>query len=470
MVRVHFTHLILLPAVVVFLYVLTSLLGSGRGPVVRNGQLDVQHHHHAQPGPPPLQGGEPARNSEMTNGSTVKLLQNIVEMKRESRVECDKIMAGDAIRMISAQKMADEDFGDEDEKDEAERTRVTKIILTLAKRDCKSLKRDYGFITDTLTQEEREFPIAFSLVVHDHMDLLINLMSAIYRPQNVYCLHMDARAQPAYGMVVTHFAGCFPNVFAPRARVNVTWGRFSVVQADIRCMQILNKKKGWKYLINLSGDDFPLKTNYELVQILKAYGGANDVFGSHIIRRPRRWSLVNVPQPPDLTLVNGHRHIAVNPEFVKFVLFSNVSKALQKFVSRAVIPDEVFFPTINHNPHLGIHGSFRGLTEVEADLGRKPSFTRFKLWFTDACSIKVEGGVCTLGIGELFQLTRSPHMFANKFHIPTDPLVVGCMAEWMANQTLNFYLGQATIDTTKYRNSVIVTNMVEGNRTDDGYF
>ena len=33
----------------------------------------------------------------------------------------------------------------------------------------------------------------------------------------------------------------------------------------------------WKYFINLTGQEFPLKTNAELVKILKVYNGANNI-------------------------------------------------------------------------------------------------------------------------------------------------------------------------------------------------
>ena len=39
--------------------------------------------------------------------------------------------------------------------------------------------------------------------------------------------------------------------------------------------------KKWKYYINLTGLEFPLKTNWELVQILSTYKGANDVDTFH---------------------------------------------------------------------------------------------------------------------------------------------------------------------------------------------
>ena len=36
----------------------------------------------------------------------------------------------------------------------------------------------------------------------------------------------------------------------------------------------------WRYLLNLTGQEFPLKTNRELVAILQAFRGANDVGGT----------------------------------------------------------------------------------------------------------------------------------------------------------------------------------------------
>ena len=40
---------------------------------------------------------------------------------------------------------------------------------------------------------------------------------------------------------------------------------------------MLNVGADWRYYINLAGSAFPLKTNAELVQILKLYNGTNDI-------------------------------------------------------------------------------------------------------------------------------------------------------------------------------------------------
>ena len=76
---------------------------------------------------------------------------------------------------------------------------------------------------------------------------------------------------------------CFPNVNFPSAPISVEWGDWTIIEAELLCMELLYRNRKWKYFINLTGEEFPLKTNYELVQILKAYNGANDVDGSFAV-------------------------------------------------------------------------------------------------------------------------------------------------------------------------------------------
>ena len=41
-------------------------------------------------------------------------------------------------------------------------------------------------------REAEEFPIAFSILYYKDLVQVERLLRAIYRPNNVYCLHMDA--------------------------------------------------------------------------------------------------------------------------------------------------------------------------------------------------------------------------------------------------------------------------------------
>lgn len=143
---------------------------------------------------------------------------------------------------------------------------------------CKNFRIGRGYITDYLSKEEQEFPIAYSILMYKDVEQVERLLRAIYRPQNVYCLHVDKKTSYKIFAAMKRILRCFSNVFMAPKRISVVWGEMTVLEPEIICMNELWKRnKKWKYFINLTGQEFPLKTNYELVKILKVYNGSNDV-------------------------------------------------------------------------------------------------------------------------------------------------------------------------------------------------
>ena len=54
------------------------------------------------------------------------------------------------------------------------------------------------------------------------------------------------------------------------------WGSHSVLMAELSCIHELVKSgEKWKYYINLTGEEFPLVTNLELVHLLRSLHGKN---------------------------------------------------------------------------------------------------------------------------------------------------------------------------------------------------
>ncbi|GFR77814.1 beta-1,3-galactosyl-O-glycosyl-glycoprotein beta-1,6-N-acetylglucosaminyltransferase 3-like [Elysia marginata] len=149
-----------------------------------------------------------------------------------------------------------------------------------ATKNCTTFMRKRGYFTMSLSDEEDAFPIAYSLLVYKDLEMVERLLRAIYRPQNRYCLHIDGSAKPSFFRAASSLASCFHNVHLTSQRVDVRWGEFSVLKPELICMRELWKYPKWKYYINLTGQEFPLKTNLEIVRILKAYRGANDVQGT----------------------------------------------------------------------------------------------------------------------------------------------------------------------------------------------
>jgi len=107
------------------------------------------------------------------------------------------------------------------------------------------------------------------------------LLRLIYRPHNLYCIHVDAKSSAAISKAMRAIASCFSNVFVASHSIDVHWAEFSLLEAELICMrELFERPEQWKYYVNVMGREFPLRTNRELVQIFKAYNGSNDVDGS----------------------------------------------------------------------------------------------------------------------------------------------------------------------------------------------
>ena len=144
--------------------------------------------------------------------------------------------------------------------------------------DCRTFIADRGYVMSPLTRIEAAFPIAFSILMYKDVQQVEHLLRAIYRPQNIYCIHVDKKTSNDTYRAMEGIAKCFSNVFMTARRIVVRWGRFSVLEPELICMEaLLRRNKKWKYFINLTGQEFPLRTNYELVRILMTYNGANDI-------------------------------------------------------------------------------------------------------------------------------------------------------------------------------------------------
>lgn len=234
---------------------------------------------------------------------------------------------------------------------------------------CSNLTRDLHFITRPLSRDEESYPLAFIMTVHKELELFIRLFRAIYMPQNVYCIHVDARAPLEYQTAVRKLVGCFKNAFLSSRSERVTYAGFSRLQADINCMKDLAKSDvGWKKVVNLCGQDFPIKSNLELVHYLqsKEWRDRNmtpgikqpatmrhrtqlqhrEIAGSHVA--PKGVRLTKGPIPHNLEIYFGTAYYALTRAFVDFVLTSQVAHDLLEWSRDTFSPDEHYWVTLNN--------------------------------------------------------------------------------------------------------------------------
>ena len=67
------------------------------------------------------------------------------------------------------------------------------------------------------------------------------------------------------------------------------------------------------------------------------------------------------PPPHGIQLTKGSMHIAANRFYIDFCLHDVRARDFLEWLKPTLIPDEIFFSSLNHNPHLGIRGSFLGM-------------------------------------------------------------------------------------------------------------
>ena len=185
-------------------------------------------------------------------------------------VECDKLFAGDEYEQLKAKTH---------QKQHPKVKGTTAEYMKLAS-NCSAFKQQRKYIENTGSSEEEDFPLAFSILTFRDVEQVERLLRAIYRPQNYYCIHIDSQSATDIHEAISAIANCFSNVFISSRSVKVQWATFSVLEPELVCMKDLWRYTRWRYFINLTGQEWPLKTNGDLVKILKAYNGGNDVEGS----------------------------------------------------------------------------------------------------------------------------------------------------------------------------------------------
>nr|XP_011752488.1 beta-1,3-galactosyl-O-glycosyl-glycoprotein beta-1,6-N-acetylglucosaminyltransferase 3 [Macaca nemestrina]XP_011752499.1 beta-1,3-galactosyl-O-glycosyl-glycoprotein beta-1,6-N-acetylglucosaminyltransferase 3 [Macaca nemestrina]XP_011752510.1 beta-1,3-galactosyl-O-glycosyl-glycoprotein beta-1,6-N-acetylglucosaminyltransferase 3 [Macaca nemestrina]XP_024650914.1 beta-1,3-galactosyl-O-glycosyl-glycoprotein beta-1,6-N-acetylglucosaminyltransferase 3 [Macaca nemestrina] len=321
-------------------------------------------------------------------------------------------------------------------------------------RDCERFKAERKFIQFPLSKEEVEFPIAYSMVIHEKIENFERLLRAVYAPQNIYCIHVDEKSPETFKEAVKAIISCFPNVFIASKLVRVIYASWSRVQADLNCMEdLLQSSVPWKYFLNTCGTDFPLKSNAEMVQALKMLNGRNsmetEVPPKH---KQSRWEyhfevvgdtlhLTNKkkdPPPYNLTMFTGNAYIVASRDFVQHVLKNPKSQQLIEWVKDTYSPDEHLWATLQRARWMP--GSVPN--HPKYDISDMTSIARLVKWQDHEgdidkgapyapCSGIHQRAVCVYGAGDLHWMLQNHHLLANKFDPKVDDNALQCLEEYL---------------------------------------
>uniref|UniRef100_A0A8C2IGJ0 Beta-1,3-galactosyl-O-glycosyl-glycoprotein beta-1,6-N-acetylglucosaminyltransferase 3 n=1 Tax=Cyprinus carpio TaxID=7962 RepID=A0A8C2IGJ0_CYPCA len=268
-----------------------------------------------------------------------------------------------------------------------------------ATKHCPSYIRDRRFLTVSLSKEEKDFPIAYSMVIHEKIEMFERLLRS-------------------------------PEIFKR-------------IQADINCMQDLVKSPvHLKYLLNTCGTHFPIKTNAVMVQSLKLLNGKNSLESETIEAKKGRWQYhqnvtnfvtrtdVKKSPPPIKTLMfSGNAYFVVSREFVEHIFKSKEIQDFMEWEKDTHSPDEHMWATLQRMPSVpgsnpsNIKYEHSDMNSIARELKNGAPYT--------PCTAMHRRTVCVYGAGDLKWIVQQHHLLANKFDPEVDDVAMKCMEAYV---------------------------------------
>ncbi|MBE8712667.1 beta-1,6-N-acetylglucosaminyltransferase [Sphingobacterium hungaricum] len=266
--------------------------------------------------------------------------------------------------------------------------------------------------------------IAYFIMVHRLPKQFVRLFSAIYDVNNFYLIHVDKKADKNIEEELNSYLKNYKNVAILKSE-DVIWGGYSMVQAELEGIKyLLNLSVDWDYFINLSGQDFPLKSQNIIKQFLFEHRGASFLkYENQKEVRPDTMNRIenffeeidgeiSVKTHPRFYLENttpyiGGQWMMLTRDCCKFVCNSPEVKKYEYYYLNTLIADESFFQTVLMN------SSFDGAL-INDD-------KRAIIWIPDGL-IKLRPK--TFSNEDLTYLLNSNSLFARKFDDNIDSNII----------------------------------------------
>ncbi|CAM9725900.1 unnamed protein product [Ascophyllum nodosum] len=221
----------------------------------------------------------------------------------------------------------------------------------------------------------------------DDIEKLHLLLPAIYHPDNIYLVHVDAKTSPkkveqirrAVAFYFPAREGRPPNGRLLEPAIIVSWGGFSITLTCLYAIAAsLQWDKSWDYFINLSTSDFPVMTQDEIQLLLGEYAenrtnfidgelmkgfearwqgyiedqGLQRKSGTHTTEAMTLLRGIERPHPQLFDLYKGEFWFALHRSFCEYASWSpdNVARTLAAYFTGYRVSDESYFQTLACHP------------------------------------------------------------------------------------------------------------------------
>lgn len=256
--------------------------------------------------------------------------------------------------------------------------------------------------------------LAYLIIAHHQPNHLARLIEALCDENSCFFIHIDGKVPiEPFKAVIPQHANI---VFVPN-RVEVQWGKSSVVHATLKLLQTaITSDHAFAYYTLLSGSDYPIKHKQEIYSRLRTSDRqflridrklTNETTNSH------RHFIKNLPQGHyfrGLTPYHGSMYWSLSADCIRFILdFVHANPDYVEIHDHLFAPDEVFFHTIvKHSPFAD------AITHDFSD-GICPDHIHHANHFIDWVGRR-NRRYLTLDESDFDDLLASPALFARKFN------------------------------------------------------
>ncbi|HEY0262706.1 MAG TPA: beta-1,6-N-acetylglucosaminyltransferase [Chitinophagales bacterium] len=277
------------------------------------------------------------------------------------------------------------------------------------------------------TITSKTISIAYLILVHRLPNQFKRLFTAIYEADNYYLIHIDKKADDEIGEEIQSFLAPYSNVFILKNEA-VVWGGYSMVQAELDGMKyLLDIDEQWDYFINLSGQDYPLKSQKIIRKFLTENNGKSylKIADQELIRPETMNRIENHFEESDgklsaithkraylknVTPYIGGQWMILTRTCCEFICNNDEVKKFEDYYINTLIADESFFQTVLMNT------SFNGVL-IDDD-------KRAIIWIPDG-NIKLRPKTFTKDDFDFLHLGEN--LFARKFDDNVDDEIIDKM-------------------------------------------
>lgn len=215
--------------------------------------------------------------------------------------------------------------------------------------------------------DNKQINIAYLILVHRLPKQFKRLFKAIYSPNNYYLIHIDKKANIDLHEEIKEFINDFQNTYILESE-NIVWGGYSMVQVELNGIKkLLEISDEWDFFINLSGQDYPLKSQKEITNYLSENKNNNYLkVVNQLLERPETMNRIekyfvdngnNISEIKDkkreylenVTPYIGGQWMILTRKCCDFIINDFESKRFEEYYLNTLIADESFFQTLLMN-------------------------------------------------------------------------------------------------------------------------